>query len=169
MSDNIINRVANSQLLTLDLADYLPKEEIVIFDLKSLLFMEMVLKEKDFRANLEKIDWTQYRGKTVTITCSNDAIIPAWAFMLVVSYLQPLAKKILLGDLASATKELLLQNIRNADAGAFRDLRVVIKGCGDDEIDPAAYAEITIKLQPVAKSIMYGEPCSTVPVFKKRG
>lgn len=168
MSDEIINKVAQSGLITLDLGDYFPKELIAVFDLKHYLFMEMVLKEKDFRAALQNFDWSPYQDQTVAVTCSTDAIIPMWAYMLVASYLQPIAKAVFFGDPDSVQQQIFLQNIEAISAEEYDDKRVVIKGCGDVPIGASAYLTITKKLRPYAKSIMYGEPCSTVPIFKKK-
>ncbi|MBL0133686.1 MAG: DUF2480 family protein [Chitinophagaceae bacterium] len=168
MSDPIINKVAESSLTTLNLEDYYPTDEIALFDLKPFLFMELILKEKDFRQALQQLDWAPYTGKTVAVTCSADAIIPVWAYMLVASYLEPIAKEVVMGDEATAIRQLFIKNINNIDASSFEDKRVVIKGCGDQPIGDYAYMEITKKLRPVVKSIMYGEPCSTVPVYKKK-
>jgi hypothetical protein len=168
MSDEIINKVASSPLISIDLEEFHPKDSIIVFDLKHLLFMELILKEKEFRGALQVTDWSIYRNKTVAITCSADAIIPVWAYMLVTSYLQPLATDIIVGDERTAASQVVLKKINGLDPGDYVDKRVVIKGCGDVQIDPSAYAEITRKLLPVVKSIMYGEPCSTVPVYKKK-
>jgi len=168
MSEEIINKVAqNTSLITLDLEDYYPKEEIVLFDLKPYLFREMILKEKEFREALQNIDWTQYQDKIVAVTCTSDAIIPLWAYMLVAVYLQPFAKDIIMGDEQIALQQNYLKKIAAIDANEFIDKRVVVKGCGDLSVGAFAYMEITRKLRPVVKSIMYGEPCSTVPVYKK--
>jgi hypothetical protein len=168
MNDPIINKVAESGLITLDLASWYPGGEAAIFDMKDHLFMGMILKEKDFRESLKNLDWSIYEGKNVAVTCSVDAIIPVWAYMLVATYLQPLAKEIVMGDEKELHKTLFLKNLSGIDTSTFADKRVVIKGCGDTPIGDFAYMEITKLLRPVAKSIMYGEPCSTVPVFKKR-
>ena len=168
MSDAIINKVALSPLLSLDLEEYYPKEPIVVFDLKPHLFMELILKEKDFRAALQNHDWEQYRDKVVAVTCTTDAIIPVWAYMLVASYLQPVAKEIVFGDEKLALQQQFLKNISAIDPNEFADKRIVVKGCGDLPIGAFAYMEITKKLRPVVKSIMYGEPCSTVPIFKNK-
>ena len=165
--DRIVNKVAESGLLEIDLEKFYPQTEIAVFDLKNYLFMELILKEKDFREALKKQDFTVYRDELVAVTCSADAIIPVWAYMLVASYLQPVAKEMILGDAAFFRQILFLRNLNNIDIAAFTDKRVVIKGCGDLDIGPFAYFEITRLLRPLAKSIMYGEPCSTVPVFKK--
>lgn len=168
MSDTIVNKVASSGLITIDLEKYLPAGDVVTFDLKDHLFMGLILKEKDFREALKNLDWSIYRDKYVAITCSADAIIPAWAYMLVVTYLQNIAKDVYVGTSVEMQKHLLLKNIAAIDVNEFVDQRIVIKGCGDVTIESFAYAEITKVLQPVVKSIMYGEPCSTVPVYKKK-
>ena len=168
MSEPIINKVAESGLITLDLELYYPKEEIVVFDLKPLLFMEMILKEKDFRLSLQQHDWLPYSAKTVGVTCSADAVIPVWAYMLVATYLQPIAKEVIMGDEETVRKQIFIRNIDAINESTFTDQRIVVKGCGDLPIGEYAYMEITKKLRPVAKSIMYGEPCSTVPVYKKK-
>jgi hypothetical protein len=169
MSDEIINKVAESGLITIDLEKYLPlKEEMAVFDLKDFLFMGMILKEKDFREALKQHDWEKYRNRNIAITCSADAIIPVWAYMLVTSYLQPVAKATLVGTEKEVYKAIFLQNISSINVAEFSDKRIVLKGCGETPIDDFAYAEATRKLLPVAKSIMYGEPCSTVPVYKKK-
>jgi hypothetical protein len=164
----IINKVASSPLLQIDLEEYYPKDEVVVFDLKPHLFMELILKEKDFREGLQKIDWSLFQDKIVAVTCTADAIIPVWAYMLIASYLEPVAKHIVFGDGKEAIKQVFLQRLNEIDAADFADKRVVIKGCGDLPIAEYAYMEITRKLRPVVKSIMYGEPCSTVPIFKKK-
>ena len=169
MSDEIINKVAESGLITIDLEKYLPqKEEIAVFDLKDFLFMGMILKEKDFREALKQQDWEKYKNKNVAITCTADAIIPVWAYMLVTTYLQPVTKEIIVGGEKEIYKAVFLKNISSIATSEFMDKRIVLKGCGETPIDDFAYAEATRKLLPVAKSIMYGEPCSTVPVYKKK-
>ena len=168
MSDVIVNKVAESGLITLDLEQYYPKGDILVFDLKDYLFMGLILKEKDFRAALQAHDWSQYQDKNVAVVCSVDAVIPVWAYMLVGAYLQPVAKEIVFGSQDELIKQVLLKNIRQIDVSEFADKRVVVKGCGELPIGEYAYMEVTQKLRPVAKSIMYGEPCSTVPIFKKK-
>ena len=168
MSETFVNKVAESGLITLDLEKYIPKENIEVFDLKDFLFMGMILKEKDFRDALKKEDWEKFRNKHIAITCSADAIIPVWAHMLVTAYLQPVAKEIFMGTSKEFYKTLFIKNLSLIDASEFIDKKVVIKGCGDTPIDDFAYAEATKILLPVTKSIMYGEPCSTVPVYKKK-
>ena len=168
MSDEIINRVAQSGLSTLDLEDYYPKEEIVVFDLKPMLFREMILKEKEFRDARQAIDWTAYQGKVLAITCTADAIIPSWAYMLVAVQAAPFVRDVVLGDRATALRDIFLRNIRAIDISAFADKRVVVKGCGDLSVGGFAYLEIASRLRPVVKSMMYGEACSNVPVYKKK-
>ena len=168
MSEVIVNKVAESGIITLNLEDYIPKGEIVSFDLKDYLFMGMVLKEKDFREALKNLDWSQFSGKNVNITCSADAIIPLWAYMLVTSYLQPVASHVFAGTREEMYKYLFLTNLSAIDPASFAGQRVVIKGCGDITLDNYTYTEITRLLMPVVKSLMYGEPCSTVPIYKKK-
>ena len=168
MSEPFINKVAESGLIGLDLAQYIPDNDIVVFDIKPYLYMELILKEKDFRASLGAIDWTQFENKIVGIFCSTDAIIPMWANMLIVANLSPFAKSVYFGDENKTRELVLLEAIQKIDASFFIDHRVVVKGCGDTPIGESAYIAITQKLCPVVKSIMYGEPCSTVPVYKKK-
>jgi uncharacterized protein DUF2480 len=168
MTDPIINKVAESGLITIDPAEYFPKGEIKLFDLKEFLFMGLILKEKDFREALKNHDWEQYRNKNTGITCTADAIIPVWAWMLVASYLQPVANEIIMGDEKELHKTIFLKNLSKINVDEFADKKVVIKGCGETPIGDFVYMELTKLLRPVAKSIMYGEPCSTVPVYKKR-
>lgn len=168
VSDEIINKVAQSSLHTLDLEDYYPREEIVVFDLRPLLFREMILKEKEFRTALQAVDWTQYNDKILAITCTADAIIPSWAYMLVAVQAEPFAKDVILGDRDTALREAFLNNLRAIDTKQFTDKRVVVKGCGDLSVGGFAYTEIARRLRPVVKSIMYGEACSNVPVYKKK-
>jgi len=168
MEDVIINKVAQSALTTLNLEPFYPNEQIVSFDLKDHLFMQLILKEKDYREALKIIDWTIFQDKVVAIHCSADAIIPLWAYMLAVSYLQPFAKDIIFGNEPEVFNTLFLKNLGKIDAKEFEGKRVVVKGCGDKKIPETAFVEITKILRPVVKSIMYGEPCSTVPIFKNK-
>lgn len=169
MADEIINKIAQSGIITIDLANYYPKEEIEVIDLTDFLFMRQILKEKNFREQIAEIDWTKYQSKNVIITLTTDTLIPNWAYMLLASQLEPFAKSIFIGTPQSYQEQLLLSNIKNQiDPTDYVDSRVVIKGCGDINIPASAYSEITTILRPVAKSIMYGEPCSTVPVYKKK-
>ena len=166
--DQVINKVSESSLITLNLEDYFPREEVVLFDMKDYLFMGLILKEKDFREALKNLDLSQFNNKSVAVTCSVDAVIPIWAYMLVASYLHPVAKTVIFGTMEELKRQLLLKNISAIDPAEFVDKRVVIKGCGELPIGEAAYLEATKLLRPVVKSIMYGEPCSTVPIFKKK-
>jgi hypothetical protein len=166
--EQIVNKVAESGIITLDLVNYLPKSEIVGFDLKPFLFREMILKEKDYRAALQTHDWEQYQDKLVAVYCSVDAIIPVWAFMLAVTYLQKVATDVFFGSEAELQKHTTLKNIASINTEEYTDKRLVIKGCGDTFIPEYAYVAVTQKLMPVVKSLMYGEPCSTVPLYKKR-
>jgi Protein of unknown function (DUF2480) len=168
MSEPFINKVAESGIITIDLEKYLPKGENIVFDLKDHLFMGMILKEKDFREALKKTDWSVYNDKNVALTCTADAIIPVWAWMLATAYLQPVARNIVMGDEKELHKNLFLKNLSEIEINEFADKKVVIKGCGETPIEEFVYMEITKLLRPVAQSIMYGEPCSTVPVFKKQ-
>lgn len=168
MEEVFVNKVAESGIITLNLEDYYPKEAVAVFDMKEYLFMGLILKEKDFREILKTFDTDPFQDKIVALTCSADAVIPMWAYMLVASLLQPVAKEIIFGNEIFTKENILLRNITNIDASTYIDARVVIKGCGDLPIAEAAYIAITNKLRPVAKSIMYGEPCSTVPVYKKK-
>lgn len=168
MSDPFINKVAESGLISVDLETWYPKGETAVFDMKDYLFMGLILKEKDFRETLKNIDWSVYNNKNIALTCSADAIIPVWAWMLVATYLQPIANEIVLGDEKELHKKLFLKNLSSINVNEYADKRVVIKGCGETPIGDFVYMEITKLLRPVARSIMYGEPCSTVPVFKKK-
>jgi hypothetical protein len=168
MTDMIVNKVAGSGLISLDLERFLPAGETKEFDLKEHLFMGLILKEKDFREALKNLDWSVYQGKNVAVFCSADAIIPVWAYMLLATYLEAVAKEIYVGSTEEMQKHLFLKNLAGIDLTEFADQRVVVKGCGEIPIGNFAYAEITRILKPVAKTIMYGEPCSTVPIYKKK-
>jgi hypothetical protein len=168
MEEILINKVAQSSLETLDLEKFYPVDEVVAFDLKDYLFMELILKEKDYREKLKSQDWSKFKNKNVYITCTSDAIIPLWAYMVAVTYLQPVANEVVVGNKSFLNEVLILKNIWKLDPKDFEGKRLVVKGCGEKEIPASAYAAITKLLLPAAKSIMYGEPCSTVPVYKKR-
>ena len=167
LSNEIVNKVAESGIISFDLEAYYPKNAIQIFDLKNFLFMGLILKEKDYRAALQIQNWKDFEDKNVCITCTADAIIPMWAYMLAAAYLQPIAQEVIFGDDKKMIETLIIKNLAALNIDEFIDKRVVIKGCGELSIPEAAYVEITNKLRPVAKSIMYGEPCSTVPIYKK--
>lgn len=163
----LVNRVANSSLVTIDLEQLYPVGEIVPFDLKGYLFMELILKEKDFREALKALDWEQYRGKNLAVFCSTDAIIPLWAYMLVATHAAPFVEDIALCEPAEFAERSFLKKLATLDIREYEGKRLVIKGCSDKPVPASAYLEITRRLQPVALSIMFGEPCSTVPVYKK--
>ena len=167
MAEAFVNKVAESGIITLNLEDYFPKDEVQVFDMKDHLFMGLILKEKDFREALKTLDTSVFQNKIAALTCTADAIIPMWAYMLAASLLQPVAKEIIFGTAEEAKEKILLRNIEALSPEEYTDARIVIKGCGELPIGEAAYIAITNKLRPVVKSIMYGEPCSTVPVFKK--
>jgi len=167
MNEEIVNKVANSGLITLNLEDLRHEGERVTYDLRQNLFQELILKEKDFRAFIKERDWTEFKGKNVAIICSVEAIIPTWAFMLLVSAISPHANMVVYGDLEALEQALFQQAIDQLDSEDYRDQRIVVKGCGDEAIPTFAYVEVMRKLQSVAKSIMYGEPCSTVPLYKR--
>jgi hypothetical protein len=164
----LVNRVANSSLVTIDLEDFFPAGEIVPFDLKAYLFMELILKEKDFREALNAINWEQYKRKNLAVFCSADAIIPMWAYMLVATHAAPYVEDIALCEPANFVEQAYQKKLASLDLEAYEGKRLVVKGCSDKPVPPSAYLEITRRLQPIALSIMFGEPCSTVPVFKKK-
>lgn len=167
METLIVNRVAQSGIITLNLEQYYPTEErCVLFDIKDYLFMGMILKEKDFREALKQHHWQQYDQQHVGIVCTADAVVQLWAYMLLTAYLQPHAATITVGDGAAVRRAAWLHNLASIDPATYADQRVVVKGCGELNVPPTAYAEITRLLRPVVKSLMYGEPCSTVPIFK---
>ncbi len=167
MEEAIINKVAQSALVTIDLEKFYPEGDTAIFDLKDHLFMELILKEKEYREGLKNMDFSIYKNKNVGITCSADAVIPMWAYMLAASYIEPYARDIVFGNEAQLHEVLFLKNLWKLDPAEFSDKRIVVKGCGEKKIPETAYVEITKILRPVAKSIMYGEPCSTVPIYKQ--
>lgn len=165
--EEIVNKVANSSLVSIDMDEYLSEIQVVFFDLKPFLFQEVILREKDFRAAMKEQQWEQYRNVAVVIGCSVEAIIPTWAYMLVTSQLVEVSPQIAYGsedDLEKSKIDLLAKKLSEGD---FEDKKVVIKGCGDLHMRDYAYVEITKALKPQVNSLMYGEPCSTVPVYKK--
>ena len=168
MDEVFVNKVSESGLITLNLEDFYPKEETAVFDMKEHLFMGLILKEKEFREAMKTLDISGYQDKNIALTCTADAIIPMWAYMLAASYLEPVANEVVFGDIDFLHKTLFLKNINKINVTDYRDKRVVIKGCGELPISETAYVAITSLLRPVVKSIMYGEPCSTVPIYKKK-
>jgi len=168
MAEEIINRVANSQLMTIDLEDYYPKGSRVVFDIKDWLFEGLVLKEKDFRQHVQSYDWTQHQDQYVALTCSTDAIIPAWAYMLLNVHLESIAKKTIIGDLEMLESSIYQDIIQKIETSIYKDRPVIIKGCSNKPVPTNAFLFLTEKLKPIAKSIMYGEACSSVPLFKSQ-
>ena len=168
MADEIINKVSNSKLITIDLEELYPEGERVLFDIKDWLFDQIILKEKDFRAFVKSHDWSRYKNTYVALTCSVDAIIPSWAYLLLSSELAPYSKKIVVGNLELLETSLFQDIIQNLSIESFKEKPIIIKGCAQKPIPPSAFSMLIHKLQPIAKSIMYGEACSTVPLFKKK-
>jgi len=162
----IVNRVANSPLITIDLQEYYQEGERINFDIKSWLFQEMILKEKDFRQQVKEHDWSIYQDKYVALNCSVDAIVPTWAYMLLASKLQDYAKNVVFGSINDLEKIIFKESLNKINTEEFEGKKLVIKGCGDLPVSEFAYVEIVRILKPVASSIMYGEPCSTVPIYK---
>jgi Protein of unknown function (DUF2480) len=167
MEKPLVNRVAESGLITINLEDFFPKGAVAVFDMKDYLFMELILKEKDFREACKNHDWKQYQDKNLVIDCTADAIIPVWAYMLVATYAAPYVRELFQGDVDNFYKTFYFKTVAQFDVSAFHGKRIVVKGCSDKPVPAAAYVALTQKLQPVAQSIMYGEPCSTVPIYKK--
>lgn len=163
----IVNKVAASGLVTIDLEEYYLEGERVLFDIKDLLFQGLILREKNFREFVKNEDWSKYTNKYVAVICSADAIVPTWAYMLLTVHLEPFAKKIVFGNLETLETILYNEALSKLNINDYKDARIVIKGCGNLPVPKAAYVEITRLLRPVAKSIMYGEPCSTVPLYKQ--
>ncbi|SDW20337.1 Protein of unknown function [Lutibacter oricola] len=167
MEKEIVNRVANSKLKTIDLEDFYPKGERIVLDIKQWLFHELILKENDFRESLTNHNWQQYESKYVALSCSADAIIPSWAYMLISTYLKN-AKKVVVGNLKELETSIFQELIANFNTDDFTNKPVIIKGCANKPIPETAYLQLIQKIQPIAKSIMFGEACSTVPLFKKK-
>ncbi|MFK5958299.1 MAG: DUF2480 family protein [Lutibacter sp.] len=167
MPDKIVNRVANSQLKTVDLEEFYPRGTRTIIDLKKWLFQELILKETEFRAHLKNHNWSQYKNHYIALTCSSDAIIPSWAFMLISTYLTPISKKIIVGNLNDLETSLFQEIISQINIEEYKGKSIIIKGCANKPITQTSYIQLIEKLQPIAKSIMFGEACSTVPLFKK--
>ncbi len=167
MDAPLVNRIAESGLITLNLELYYPSTEIVVMDIKDYLFKGLILKEKDFRLALKEQDWTAYEGKVLCVHCSTDAIIPVWAFMLISTYAGPIAQEVYMGNQAEYLRHHYYNVLSELKVDEYQDGRIIIKGCSQKPVPPAAYARLTELLKPVAKSIMYGEPCSTVPIYKR--
>jgi hypothetical protein len=168
IQEEIINKVAQSGLVSVDPASFYPQGERVLYDIKDNLFMGLMLREKDFREFVKEHDWAQYTGKNVAITCTADAIVPTWAYMLLANRMAPYASEIVFGNLDTLETILFEKALRGLNVEQYRDKRVVIKGCGDVAVPNSAYIELTNRLSPVVKSLMFGEPCSTVPIYKRK-
>ncbi|MCK8523658.1 DUF2480 family protein [Aquimarina sp. D1M17] len=169
MAEEIVNRVANNKnLITFDLEDYYPNGKRVLFDIKDWLFEGLLLREKEFRQHAKDHDWSQYKDQYVALTCSSDAIIPGWAYLLLTSALAHYARKVVVGSLETIETILYTEIIANLDVSEFQDKLLIIKGCSNKPVPEGAYIALIQKLQPVAKSIMYGEACSSVPLYKRK-
>lgn len=166
MSEPVLNRVAQSKLITFDLENYYPEGKRILLDIKDWLYEGLILREKEFRSQLAEHDWSQYENTFVALYCSSDAIVPGWAYMLITVKLGPYAKKTIQGDLENLENSLYQSIIENLDISEFQDRTVIIKGCSNKPVPSNAYLLITQRLQPVVKSLMYGEACSSVPLFK---
>lgn len=168
MSEEIVNRVARSKLITFDLEDYYPQGKRVNFDISDWLYESIILREKEFRAHADTHDWSQYQDAYVAIHCSTDAIIPGWAYMLLTTRLQPFSKKTVQGTLEQLETSLYQSVLERLDISDFQDKSVIIKGCSNKPVPPNAYLLITERLRPIVKSLMYGEACSSVPLYKRK-
>ncbi|MES2808405.1 MAG: DUF2480 family protein [Bacteroidota bacterium] len=168
IQENFVNKVAQSGLVTLDPADFYTPGDRVVYDIKDNLFHGLMLREKDFREFVKEHDFTQYQDKNVAITCTADAIVPAWAYLLLANRMAPYAKEVVFGDAEVLETVLYIKAIANLDVEQYRDQRLVIKGCGDIDVPVSAYVELGKKLTPVVKTLMFGEPCSTVPIYKRK-
>ena len=165
--EEIQNKVAQSGLVTFNLEEMIDTAPQMLIDIKEQLYMGLMLKEKEFRTFIKEHDWAQYQGANVAITCSTDAIVPTWAYMLVANKLSGIAKNIVFGTLETLQQTLFETSIHALDVSAYADQRVVVKGCSDQPVPVSAYVALTAKLTPVVKTLMFGEPCSTVPIYKK--
>lgn len=168
MEGEIINRIAQSPILTFKLEDYYQPGERVVIDVKDQLFQGMILREKDFRAYVREHDWSQYEGKFVAVTCSADAIVQTWAYMLLAVKLAPYAAHTTFGTLEDLERDLFFQQLDEIDFAQFEGRPIVVKGCSNIKVPTAVYVEATRRLKPYAKKLSYGEPCSTVPLYKRR-
>ena len=168
MADEIINRVASSKLITIDLEDFYQEGDRILLDISQWLFEGLILREKDFRESLKKHNWQQYQGAYVALSCTTDAIVPSWAHLLITTYLSPFAKNTVVGSLELLETTIFQDIIANIDMSEYQDRFVVVKGCANKPIPPTASIQLVERLQPIVKSIMYGEACSTVPLFKRK-
>jgi len=168
MPKEIINRVANSKLITIDLEDFYPDGERIVFDISEWLYEGIILKEKDFRESVQDHKWSQYKGNYIALTCKTDAIIPSWAYLLITTVLSPYAKKIVVGNLELLETLIFQEIISNLNMNDYIDKPIIIKGCSNKPIPDTASVQLVEKLLPFAKTILFGEACSTVPLLKKR-
>ena len=168
MADTIVNRVAASALITFDLEKLYQIGSRQFIDLSQWLDQGLMLKEKEFRAQLKAHDWSIYRDKFIALQCSTEAILPAWASLLVMTYLQPFARKVVLGNLKDLEVQLFAEQIQLLELSPYKDQPVIIKGCSENTVPQDAYVQLIAKLQPVVKSLFYGEACSSVPLYKKK-
>ena len=168
MDKEIVNRVANSSLITMDLTDYAPTKPIAVLDIKDFLFQGIVLKEKEFRLSLKAFDFSIYTNTTVALNCSADAIVPMWAFMLVTSYLNAVNADIYFGTKEDVFQQIFKENINTINASEFEGKKVIVKGCGQIPLTEILYIAITKKLQNTVSSLMFGEACSSVPILKNK-
>ncbi len=168
MAEEIINRVTNSKLITIDLEDFYPEGERILFDISEWLYEGLILREKDFRESVQNHDWSLFIGKYVALTCKTDAIIPSWAYLLITTHISPFAKKVVVGNLELLETSIFQDIINNLDITAYNDKPIIIKGCAEKYIPETTSVQLVEKLLPIAKSIMFGEACSTVPLYKKR-
>lgn len=168
MHKEIVNKVTNSKIVTIDLEEFYPLGERILFDIKDWLFEEIVLKEKDFRKSVKNHDWSQYKGAFVALHCSTDAIIPSWAYLLITTNLAPHTKRVVVGDIDKIESILFTEIINKLDIEFFRGKLILVKGCATKPIPDTAYVQLIEKLTPVATSIMYGEACSNVPLYKAK-
>lgn len=166
--DEIINKVEKSGLITLDLEDFYPKEPRMLFDLKDYLYEGLVLREKEFRENLSKLDWKMYENAYVAVTCTSDAIVPSWSYLLIANYLTGVAKLISFGTLEDLERDIFTEIIDKMEVDNYNDKKIIIKGCSRKPVPQNAYLQLIQKLKPIASSLMFGEACSTVPIFKKK-
>lgn len=164
--EEIKNKVAQSKLITIDLEDYYPQGNRIVFDIKNWLFEDVILKEKDFREHVKNHDWSQYKNSFIALTCTVDAIIPSWAYLLITAQMAPFAKRIIVGNLQELETAVYQEIIENISLENYKNMPIIIKGCSNKPIPETAYIQLITKLVPVARSIMYGEACSTVPLFK---
>ncbi|MDN5205080.1 DUF2480 family protein [Fulvivirgaceae bacterium BMA10] len=165
--DTIINRVSQSSLISFDLEEYYDKHERIVYDIKDNLFQGLILKEKEFRTFIKENDWSRYQDKNVAITCTADAIVPTWAYMLLATKLEPYTNMVVFGDIDALNEALFRDALSKINFESFQDAKVVIKGCSNLPVPESAYVEIARLMRPYVTSMMYGEPCSTVPIYKK--